>query len=156
MRVREARRGDVPAIVRLLADDELGQQRELPSDPLPASYWAAYEAIDADPNNRLVVLEDAGEVVGTLQLTFIPCLTFRGGWRAQVEAVRTATARRGQGLGGRLLEWAVDEARRRGCHLIQLTTNATRDEARRFYETLGFEATHAGMKRYLEGDVTGR
>ncbi|QBI20494.1 GNAT family N-acetyltransferase [Egibacter rhizosphaerae] len=156
MDIRDARRGDVPAIVSLLADDELGRQREDPNDPLPEAYWDAYAAIEADPHNRLVVVEEAGEVVGTLQLTFIPHLAFRGGWRAQVEAVRTASGRRGEGVGRRLLEWAIDEARAQGCHLIQLTTNAARDDAHRFYESLGFEASHAGMKRYLEGDVLGR
>jgi GNAT superfamily N-acetyltransferase len=102
------------------------------------------------------VLEDDGEVVGTLQLTLIPYLTFRGGWRAQVEAVRISAGRRGEGLGRVLFEWAIEEAQRRGCHLIQLTTNKDRDDARGFYASLGFEATHDGMKRYLSGDVTGR
>jgi GNAT superfamily N-acetyltransferase len=153
--IREATRDDVPAIVALLADDELGRDREDPADPLPDAYWAAYDAIAVDPRNLLVVLDD-GEVVGTLQLTFIPSLTFRGGWRAQVEAVRVTPHRRGDGLGRRLLEWAVDEARRRGCHLIQLTTNVARPEAAAFYASLGFARTHAGMKRYLTGDVTGR
>jgi GNAT superfamily N-acetyltransferase len=112
-----------------------------------------FDAIDADPHNLLVVLDDRGEVVGTLQLTFIPYLTFRKGWRVQVEAVRTVATRRGEGLGGRLLRWAIDEAARVGCHLVQLTTNADRDKARHFSERLGFEATHAGMKLYIEGDV---
>jgi ribosomal protein S18 acetylase RimI-like enzyme len=156
MVIREATRDDLADIVAMLADDELGRQREDPTAPLDDAYSAAFDAIDADPNNHLVVLEDEGVVVGTLQVTFIPYLTFRGGWRAQVEAVRTASARRGEGLGGHLLAWAIDTAAGRGCHLIQLTTNADRDEARGFYERLGFEATHVGMKRYLDGDVRGR
>lgn len=153
--IREAARDDVPAIVSMLADDELGRRREDPSAPLPEAYWTAYDAIATDPHNLLVVLDD-GEVVGTLQLTLIPHLTFRGGWRAQVEAVRVAAHRRGEGLGRLLLAWAVEEARRRGCHLIQLTTNVARPEAAAFYASLGFAHTHAGMKRYLTGDVTGR
>jgi GNAT superfamily N-acetyltransferase len=156
MRIREASRADVPAIVALLADDELGRHREDARTPLDPAYLEAFAAIDADPNHRLVVAEVDGEVVGTLQLSFLPYLSFRGGWRAQVEAVRTASGRRGEGLGGRLLRWAIAESERRGCHVIQLTTNAARPEAQAFYASLGFEATHQGMKRYLQGDVTGR
>lgn len=156
MHIREATRHDVPSIVALLADDELGRHREEASAPLPEDYWSAYDVIASDPHNLLVVAEDGGEVVGTLQLTFIPYLTFRGGRRAQVEAVRTAASRRGAGLGRQLLEWAIAEAQQRGCHVIQLTTNAVRDDALRFYESLGFEATHRGMKRYLQGDASGR
>lgn len=156
MHIREATRADVAAIVAMLADDELGRLREDPTPPLDDGYWAAFDAITADPNNQLLVAEDQGEVVGTLQVTFIPYLTFRGGWRAQVEAVRTASTRRGEGLGRHLLEWAIDTAAARGCRLIQLTMNADRNETRRFYESLGFEATHVGMKLYLDGDVRGR
>lgn len=156
MDIREATEHDVASIVALLADDELGRHREDASTPLPQEYGAAYDAIASDPNNLLVVAEDAGEVVGTLQLTFIPYLTFRGGWRAQVEAVRTAASRRGSGIGRQLLEWAIEQAEQRDCHVIQLTTNAVRDDALRFYESLGFEATHRGMKRYLQGDASGR
>lgn len=156
MHIREATQDDVAAIVAMLADDEWGHLREDAELPLDDAYWGAFEAIAADPNNRLVVLEDQGEIAGTLQVTFIPYLTFRGGWRAQVEAVRTASTRRGEGLGRQLLEWAIEAAVKQGCHLIQLTTNSGRDEARRFYESLGFQATHAGMKLYLDGDVGSR
>lgn len=158
MRIREAVRADVPAVVALLADDDLGRQRERPDEPLADEYWWAWEAIDSDPNHTLAVLEDegAGEIVGCLQLTLLPHLTFTGGWRAQIEAVRISTGRRGQGLGRDLFDWAISEARRRGCHLVQLTTNVQREEARHFYESLGFQATHQGMKLYLDGDVTGR
>ncbi len=155
MNIREATRQDVSAVVSLLAQDQLGSQREAVSDPLPDAYWSAFEAIDRDPNHRLVVAEDDGEVVGTLQLTFLPHLTFQGGWRAQIEAVRIAANRRGQGLGRVLFEWAIAEATQRGCHLVQLTTNKGRDDARQFYESLGFEATHEGMKLYLRGGATG-
>lgn len=158
MRIREATRADVPAIVALLADDDLGRQRERPHEPLADAYWSAWDAIDSDPNHALAVLEDedAGEIVGCLQLTLLPHLTFVGGWRAQIEAVRIASGRRNQGLGRQLFNWAISEARRRGCHLVQLTTNVQRDEARRFYESLGFEVTHQGTKLYLDGDVSGR
>ena len=149
MRVREAARGDVEAIVRMLVDDELGRQRERLEVPLPDSYWRAFDAIDRDPNNLLVVMEEDDEVVGTLQLTFLPGLSFRGGWRAQIEAVRVAAGHRGRGLGRQLLEWAIGQARHRGCSLVQLTTNRQREQARRFYESLGFSATHHGMKLYL-------
>ena len=155
--IRRAFRADVPAIVALLVDDDLGRQRETTEQPLDDGYWAAFDAIDADPNHQLVVLEaDDGDVVGCLQLTFLPYLTFRGGWRAQIEAVRIASDRRGTGLGCVLFEWAIDEARRRDCHLVQLTTNAERPDALAFYESLGFAVTHQGMKLYLQGDVTGR
>lgn len=150
MDIRKATRADVPAIVALLADDELGRQRERFEDPLPDCYWAAFAAIDRDANNLLIVGDDGGEIVGTLQLTFLPSLTYQGGWRAQIEAVRVASARRGGGVGRRLLEWAMAEACRRGCHLVQLTTDRRRDGARRFYESLGFEATHDGMKRSID------
>ena len=149
MEVREARRKDLPAIVEMLADDDLGQHREDAGNSLRDRYAAAFNAIDRDPNNLLVVADDGGELVATLQLTFIPHLTFRGGWRAQVEAVRVSRHRRGEGLGRRLLQWAIEEAKQRGCHLVQLTTNKERAEARRFYESLGFHATHDGMKLNL-------
>jgi GNAT superfamily N-acetyltransferase len=124
---------------------------------LDRGYGEAFDAIDADPNHRLVVLEtEPGDLAGCLQLSFVPHLTFRGGWRAQIEAVRIASDRRGEGLGRVLFDWAIHDARRRGCHLVQLTTNAQRPDALAFYESLGFDATHRGMKLYLQGDVTGR
>jgi ribosomal protein S18 acetylase RimI-like enzyme len=155
-RVRQATRADVPAIVALLADDELGRHRESSGLPLDEAYLDAFDAIDADPNHELVVLEADGGVAGCLQLSFLPHLTFRGGWRAQIEAVRIASGQRGAGLGRVLFDWAITAARRRGCHLVQLTTNAERPDALAFYRSLGFDVTHQGMKRYLQGDVTGR
>lgn len=157
MRIREATRADVPQVVALLADDDLGRRRESAEVPLDERYWAAFEAIDADPNHQVVVVEDdAGRVVSCLQLSFLPSLTFRGGWRAQIEGVRVASERRGSGLGRVLLEWAIEEARRRDGHLVQLATNAQCPDAVAFYEALGFEITHQGLKLYLQGDVTGR
>lgn len=157
MRIREASRADVPHVVALLADDDLGRQRESDEMPLDSRYWAAFDAIDADPNHQLVVLEvEDGQVAGCLQLSFLPHLTFRGGWRAQIEAVRVSSNLRGTGLGRVLFEWAIEEARGRECHVVQLTTNVQRPDALAFYESLGFEVTHHGLKRYLQGDVTGR
>jgi GNAT superfamily N-acetyltransferase len=146
--IREARHDDVPAIVALYADDPLGASRERP-DPLDQAYWPAFEQISADPRHRLVVAEEPGEIVGTLQLSFIPHLVRIGAERAQIEAVRVHASRRGSGLGRTLIRWAIEEARQRGCALVQLTTDAGRPDAHRFYEALGFEPSHIGMKLVL-------
>lgn len=146
LRIRRAVRADLPAIIRLLADDTLGEARERATDPLPASYYAAFAAIDADPRNELVVAALADEVVGTLQFTLLPSLAYQGGTRAQIESVRVDGRHRSRGIGGLLLRWAIERARERGCHLVQLTTNATRADAHRFYERLGFVGSHVGMK----------
>lgn len=144
--IRRATRDDVAAIVRLLADDMLGSQREAYQDPLPVAYYQAFEAIDQDPNNELVVLDVDGEIAATLQLTFLRYLTFQGGKRAQIEAVRVDQRFRGLGLGSILFNWAIDHARQEGCRILQLTTNKQRVDAQRFYERLGFVASHEGMK----------
>ena len=149
VRIRRARPDDLGAMVELLAADPLGAKRECLQTPLPASYAAAFAAIDRDPNQELVVACRGAAVVGVLQLTFLPYLTYCGGWRAQIEGVRIAASERGQGLGRRMLDWAVDRARTRGCHLVQLTTDKTRPQAKRFYEALGFVASHEGMKLNL-------
>lgn len=141
--IRRATREDVPAIVAMLADDPLGATREQPGDP---AYLAAFDGLDTDPRQLLVVAERAGEPVGTLQLTFIPGLSRRGATRALVEAVRVRSDQRGDGLGHTLLTWAIDTARERGCAMVQLTTDASRADAHRFYERLGFRASHVGMK----------
>jgi GNAT superfamily N-acetyltransferase len=146
--VRTATADDLPAIVALLADDELGRLREDPDDLGP--YRAALDAITADPHQELVVLDDDGPI-GTLQLSLLPSLTHRGAWRAQVEGVRIAADRRGEGLGGVLLEWAIATAAARGCRMVQLTTDRRRPDAHRFYESLGFTASHLGMKLALDG-----
>lgn len=145
--MRRATADDVPALVAMLADDPLGATRESPDDP--DSYLPAFEQIAADPNQHLIVADLDGEPVGTLQLTLIPGLARRGAVRAQVEAVRIRSDQRASGLGTQLMEWAVDEARRQGCHLVQLTSDATRTQAHRFYERLGFEASHLGFKLNL-------
>ena len=148
--LREARREDVAAIVRLLADDHLGAGREQVSDPPLPAYFAAFERVAADPGNLLVVAQDAaGVVVGTLQMTFIPGLSNRGAELALIEAVRVESSLRGQGLGQVMMGWALDEARRRGCRFVELFTHASRVDAHRFYERLGFEKSHAGMRRAL-------
>jgi GNAT superfamily N-acetyltransferase len=146
---RPARRADVPAIVALLADDPIGAERETVAEEVDAAYWRAFDAIDADPRNSLVVADLDGEVVATMQLTFVPSLTRRGGERAEIEGVRVAASQRGAGLGRRMIGWAVEEARARGCALVQLTTDKRRSDAHRFYESLGFTATHEGMKLIL-------
>lgn len=146
---RRAIDDDVPAIVGLLADDELGREREDPSLPLDARYTGAFAAIDRDPNQLLAVVERGGAVIGCLQLTFIPGLSRRGMWRGQIESVRIAQTERGGGIGRAVFEWAIAECRRRGCELVQLTTDKRRPDALRFYESLGFVASHEGMKRSL-------
>jgi len=147
--LRRAERHDVPELVRLLADDVLGKDREEASDSVDQRYWRAFSSIDEDERQLLIVAETDGKVVGTMQLTFIQYLTFLGGERAQIEAVRVAHAYRGLGIGRRMLEWAIDRARSRGCHVVQLTTNRRRQGVRGFYESIGFEATHHGMKLTL-------
>ncbi|AWI29914.1 GNAT family N-acetyltransferase [Streptomyces tirandamycinicus] len=145
--IRPASRSDVPAIMAMLADDPLGAQRESPDDPTP--YLAAFERLAADPNQHLVVAERGSRTVGTLQLTMIPGLSRRGATRSIIEAVRIHADERGSGLGTRLIEWAVEESRRQGCLLVQLTSDVSRTDAHRFYERLGFEASHVGFKRVL-------
>lgn len=137
---------DLPAIVELLLDDPLGQTRENPSDP---AYAAAFAAIDADPAHLLVVALDREQVVGTLQLTFVPGLSRQGALRAQIEGVRVSRTARGSGLGAAMVQWAIDYSRERGADLLQLTTDKTRTRAHTFYERLGFVASHEGMKVML-------
>jgi len=140
----------VAAIVRLLADDALGAEREVVSDPPAEGYFTAFEKISADPRNLLAVAEDAqGAVVGALQMTFIPGLSNQGAELALVAAVRVESRLRGQGLGETMMRWAMDEARARGCRNIELFTHASRLDAQRFYERLGFAKSHAGMRRPL-------
>jgi len=141
---------DLPSIVRLLADDDLGRTREDARIPLDPRYLAAFAAIERDPNQQLVVAEQDGRIVGCLQLTFIPGLSRLGMWRGQIESVRVASSGRGGGIGRAMLEWAIAECRARGCGLVQLTTDKTRTGAHSFYEGLGFEASHEGMKRVID------
>ena len=144
--IRRATAQDVPAIVDLLADDALGKTREAPGDPC---YAEAFAAIQADANQFLAVVDDGSEIVGCLQLSFVPGLSLKGMWRGQIESVRIAASRRGAGLGYLMIDWAIRECRRRGCGLVQLTMNKTRKDSHRFYESLGFVATHEGFKLTL-------
>ncbi|MFE3601514.1 GNAT family N-acetyltransferase [Streptomyces sp. NPDC059142] len=144
LEIRPAAPDDIPAIVALLADDTLGAQRESPDDLAP--YAAAFERLAADPNQHLVVAVRDHRVVGTLQLTIVPGLSRRGATRSLIEAVRVHSDERGSGLGTRFIEWAIDMSRREGCQLVQLTSDATRTDAHRFYERLGFTASHIGFK----------
>ncbi|HEU4948088.1 MAG TPA: GNAT family N-acetyltransferase [Kribbella sp.] len=145
--IRRATAADVPGIVAMLVDDEIGATRETPDDLTP--YRAAFEAIDADPNQVLVVAERNGELLGTLQLSIIPGMSRVGASRGLVEGVRVAASARGSGLGTTLLEWSIEESRSRGCSLVQLTSDKARVDAHRFYEGLGFTATHEGFKLQL-------
>ncbi len=146
---RRAAPDDLETIVALLADDPIGRGRENPGPLLDACYREAFASIERDPNQLLVVAERGGQVIGVLQLSFIPGLTRRGMWRGQIEGVRVATGERAGGIGRALLEWAIEECRRRGCGLVQLTSDKRRSAAHRFYEALGFEATHQGYKLSL-------
>ncbi|MFP7721820.1 GNAT family N-acetyltransferase [Lysobacter sp. A3-1-A15] len=147
--MRTAREADLQCLVAMLADDPLGATREHYGSPLPAGYRNAFDAIAVDPNNELIVAEQAGEVIGMLQLTYLPSLTYQGRWRAMVEGVRVARAARSGGVGRRLVEHALHRARERGCHMVQLTTDKARPEALAFYRALGFTASHEGLKRSL-------
>jgi ribosomal protein S18 acetylase RimI-like enzyme len=148
--LRPVERADLPSIVRMLADDELGSRRERYEDPLPESYYAAFEQIRNDPNHELIVAEMEGEVVGTLHLMFLPSISFQGGLRAQVESVRVEGKYRDQGIGSEMMKWTIERARTRGAHVVQLTSHKSRKEAHRFYERLGFEGSHLGMKLSLK------
>jgi ribosomal protein S18 acetylase RimI-like enzyme len=146
--IRPARREDLPEIVRMLAEDSLGANRDTYALPLADSYYAAFEAIARDENNELFVAT-LDRVVGTLQLTYIPYLTYRGSWRALIEGVRIDASVRSQGLGTKLIQWAIARAQSRGCNIVQLTSNKSRLDAIRFYQRLGFVVSHEGLKLTL-------
>jgi ribosomal protein S18 acetylase RimI-like enzyme len=143
---RTATLADLPAIVSLLADDELGREREDLRLPLIPEYLAAFRAIAEDANQLLAVAEDGAEIVGTLQISFVPGISHKGAWRGQIESVRVKRTCRGAGLGQEMFAWAIAECRARNCALVQLTTNKSRKDAHRFYERLGFVASHEGFK----------
>jgi ribosomal protein S18 acetylase RimI-like enzyme len=146
VKIRPARGSDVAAIVAMLADDVLGRGRERIEDPLPPSYLQAFEKVERDPNIRLVVAEgEGGEVIGCLQLCILPGLSSQGASRGLIEDVRVATHCRGRGIGEQLVQWAIAEAQRQGCRLVELLTHNTRIDAQRFYKRLGFSASHVGM-----------
>ncbi|MFK7805070.1 MAG: N-acetyltransferase family protein [Anaerolineae bacterium] len=149
---REAVAADLTPIINMLASDSLGKQREVAadtSDQLDPAYLAAFEEINKDPNNKLVVVECEGQLAGILQITFIPYLTYIGSWRCLIEGVRVHEDFRGKGLGTRFFEWAIEQAREKDCKIVQLTSDKRRADAIRFYEQLGFKATHEGFKLHL-------
>ena len=150
LKMRLATAEDLPAIVHLLADDFLGQQREDLSEPLNENYINAFKEIDADANNELIVAELDGKVIGTLQLTFTPSLSYRGSKRCTVESVRVDTSLRGKGIGREMMLWAIERAKEKGCISMQLTSHKDREDAHRFYEQLGFAKSHVGMKLSLK------
>ena len=143
---RDATLADLPAIVMLLAEDTLGEKREDPSLPLDPAYERAFHTITTNPDQRQIVAEQDSVVIATMQLTFIPGIAFRGAWRGQIEAVRVANALRGQGIGGTMIDWAVQQCRERGCRMVQLTSDKSRGAAHRFYERLGWTRSHEGFR----------
>lgn len=144
-----ASREHLSSIVSLLVDDQFGAGREIAGDELDERYVAAFAAIEADPNNELIIAEHDGSVVGTLQITYAPNLTHKGTTRATLEGVRVASSLRSSGIGTRMLNWAIERCQSRGCRLIQLTTDLERDDAMQFYRRLGFKHTHTGLKLWL-------
>ncbi|KAB2786065.1 GNAT family N-acetyltransferase [Brucella anthropi] len=147
--IRKAAAAEVAAIIAMLADDALGAQREDASLPLRDSYRSAFAAIDADPNQLLAVVEHDGEIIGCMQISFIPGLSRMGMWRGQIESVRIASHIRGGGVGRQMIVWAIEQCRERGCGLVQLTTDKSRSDALRFYQSLGFTDSHEGLKLSL-------
>lgn len=146
---RDATRADLPVIIAMLADDQMGGRPDDPTEPLDPAYIAAFEAIAAAPNERLIVAEVGGRIVGTMQLTLLPGLLDRGAWRGQVEAVRVVGDLRSAGIGARMIGWALDWFRANGCYRAQLTSNNDRTRAHDFYERLGWTKSHAGFKIVL-------
>jgi len=146
---RIATRNDLPAIVEMIADDPLGRKREHYTTPLPDCYLDAFDQINGDENQELMVVQQSGQVIGVFQLTFIPNLTYQGGLRAQIEGVRVHKDHRGEGIGTAIFEWAIQRAQKRNTHLLQLTTDKKRPDAILFYKSLGFKATHEGMKMHF-------
>ncbi|MBW4330542.1 GNAT family N-acetyltransferase [Stakelama sp. CBK3Z-3] len=148
--IRDATADDLPAIISLLAQDQMGGEDDSSGPPLDPGYRAAFDAMAANPDNRLLVAQVDGRVVGTFQLTFIPGLLFHGGWRGLIEAVRIDESVRGRGYGEAMMRWAIERSREKGCIVVQLTSNRARTRAHRFYERLGFVASHVGMKLFLD------
>ncbi|MCP4009231.1 MAG: GNAT family N-acetyltransferase [Proteobacteria bacterium] len=149
LRFREAERRDIPHLLEMLADDELGKLREHVSTPVNECYLLAFDQICRDPNNELIVVQQGRQIAGMLQLTFIPYLTHKGSWRCLIEGVRIQKAYRGLGLGTRFFKWAISRAGERDCAIVQLTSDKRRHDALRFYQNLGFEASHEGFKMKL-------
>jgi len=150
MKFKKATEKDLPLIIEMIADDALGSKRENYTIPLPKTYYDAFERINSDQNQELIVVENEGkQIIAVFQMTFIPYLTYQGGIRAQIEGVRVHKDHRGLGIGKIVFEWAINRAKERNAHLLQLTTDKKRPDAIRFYESLGFKATHEGMKMHF-------
>jgi ribosomal protein S18 acetylase RimI-like enzyme len=150
LKFRQALVDDLPYIVNMLADDPLGAARERFEVPLPNSYFAAFEAINSNPANELIVATTTdNHPIGVLQLTFIPNISYQGSWRALIEGVRVSSEFRGKGIGRQLFQYAIDRAQEKGCLLVQLTMDKQRTDALRFYQSLGFKDTHEGLKLQL-------
>ncbi|GJQ63727.1 MAG: GNAT family acetyltransferase [Melioribacteraceae bacterium] len=150
MKIRKATTKDLISIVEMLVEDELGKTREVFQDPLPKEYLTAYKQIENDTNQEIIVVEnDNAEIIGTMQLSFIRYLTYCGGLRAQIEAVRIRKDKRGRGIGRMMLDWAVNRAKERNAHLLQLTTDKRRPDSIEFYTKIGFKASHEGLKKHL-------
>ena len=146
---RRAEKNDIAAIIRLLADDPLGSLREDTSEPIAQCYIDAFSAIDADPHQLLAVATYKKEIIGTLQLSFIPGMSRKGSWRGQIESVRVAKDYRSAGIGKLAFQWAIEQCRQKNCNLVQLTTDKNRHDAHRFYDELGFKASHIGYKKQI-------
>ena len=147
---RKATKKDLPDIVKMIANDKLGKMRENYQDPLPEEYYNAFENISKDPNQELIVVEDKNfQIIGTLQLSYLQYLTYKGGIRAQIEAVRIREDYRGEGIGKLLFQWAIERAKQKKAHVLQLTTDKNRPNAIQFYEKLGFKTSHEGMKLHF-------
>ena len=149
---RHATENDIPVLIKMLSDDSLGKLREDASVPVNPCYLAAMQHIQNDPNNELTIVESDGAIVGMLQLTFIPYLTYKGSWRCLIEGVRIKEGYRGKGLGTLVFQWAIERAKEKKCHLVQLTSDKQRSDAIRFYENLGFKASHEGFKLKIGSD----
>ncbi len=150
IKFRKATHKDISLIVKMIANDVLGKTRENYQNPLPKQYIEAFKNIDADPNQELIVVENQiSEIIGTLQLSFIQYLTYQGGIRAQIEAVRIKEDQRGLGIGQLMFEWAINRAKQKGAHVLQLTTDKKRPEALKFYKKLGFKDSHEGLKLHF-------
>lgn len=149
MQIREAKESDLDSIIALLANDPLGKLRENSSGPALKPYKQAFKLISEDQNHLLVVIENEGQIVATAQMNFLHYLTYKGGTRAQIEAVRVHSDNRGKGLGETLIKYLIEEAKGKGCHIVQLTTDKQRPGALRFYERIGFHATHEGLKMHF-------
>lgn len=150
MKFKKATEKDLPLIIEMIADDALGSKRENYTVPLPQTYYDAFERIDSDANQELTVVEsETGQIIAVFQMTFIPYLTYQGGIRAQIEGVRVHKEHRGLGIGKIIFDWAIQRAKERNAHLLQLTTDKKRPDAIRFYESLGFKSTHEGMKMHF-------